>query len=352
MKYKAIWRMALLASLSLGLVALLPGCDKDSDDSDGDTPAVHKGQNDNPSNPSGGGNTGGNSGGGNSGGGNTGGGNTGGGGNSGGEGGGSTTTDQPPQTAEALKIQWVKIEATDQFLMGSPDGQGDNDEHPQHRVKLSGFWMSATEVTNAQYDQFLASLSDGDPHKESGSNYPGLEAKFKGADQPVVCVSYDDALAFCQWVGHGVSLPTEAQWEYACRAGTTTKYSFGDALTADQANIDGSTWQENGADVSGQTRAVAQYAKNAFGLYDMHGNVWEWCSDWYGEDYYQKCKGEGTADETVTDPTGAATGSGRVFRGGSWNDDARNCRSANRARLTPGRRYVNLGFRVVAPVAP
>ncbi len=336
---RKVLQWGLLLSISLGLVALLPGCDKDSDDSDGDTSVVNKNQNDKPNNPSGGGNTGGE------------------GGSEGGEGGGgSTTTDQPPQTAEALKIQWVKIPATEEFLMGSPDSEPDAgySEKPQHRVKLSGFWMSATEVTNAQYDKFLVSLSDGDPHKESGSNYPGLDAKFKGANQPVVCVSYDDALAFCQWLGADlkVSLPTEAQWEYACRAGSTTKYSFGDALRKDQANIWESIWQENGADVTKQTRAVAQYEKNAFGLYDMHGNVWEWCSDWYGGDYYQKCKGEGSEDNLTENPTGAASGSLRVIRGGSWYGDVADCHSAYRSRLNPVARLDDLGFRVVAPVAP
>ncbi len=293
--------MVLMSSLSLGLVALLPGC----------------------------------------GGGNTGGGNT---------GGGSTTTDQPLQTAAALTIDWVKVKGTEEFLMGSPDAAPDayDDEKPQHRVKLSGFCMSATEVTNAQYDLFLASLPDDSPHKGSGSEHANYE-KFEGDDKPVVYVSYDDALAFCKWVGHGVTLPTEAQWEYACRAGSTTKYSLGDALGKDQANIWESTWQENGADVTGQTRAVAQYEKNAFGLYDMHGNVWEWCMDWYGEDYYQECKGAGAEDKLVENPKGAASGSARVLRGGSWDNPARNCRSAIRIRSSPGNRYDNMGFRVVAP---
>ncbi len=361
MVHKSILRTSLLLSLSFGLVALLPGCDKDSDssNSDGGTLTTQQEQNNNSGGSSNteGGNAGGgsNTEGGNTGGGsNTEGANTGGGSNTegGSEGGGSTTTEKPPQTAAALKIDWVKVKATDQFLMGSPDGVGDGDEHPQHKVKLSGFWMSATEVTNAQYNQFLESLPDGDPHKQSGSNYSGLDNEFKGADQPAVCVSYDDALAFCKWVGHGVTLPTEAQWEYACRAGTTTNYSFGDALTAEQANIEGSTWQENGKEVKEQTRAVRQYAKNAFGLYDMHGNVFEWCLDWYADDYYQECKGAGTEDKTVSDPKGFASGSGRVIRGGGWDGGAGLSRSADRANSYPEDTYVDVGFRVVAPVAP
>ncbi len=320
----------LLAPLALGLaVVLLPGCEKESDGSNSIGDTLAKGKTDKPS----------------------GAGSTGGSGTGGGC--GSTPTEKPPQTAAALKIDWVKVKATEEFLMGSPDTDpyADDDEKPQHKVKLSGFWMSATEVTNAQYKQFLASLPDDSPHKKSGSNYPGLD-KLKGDDKPVVYVSYDDALAFCEWVGHGVTLPTEAQWEYACRAGSTTKYSFGDALEQDQANIDGSTWQEDGVDVTMQTRAVGQYQKNAFGLYDMHGNVVEWCLDWFGEEYYQKCKGAGTEDKVVENPKGPTSGSDRMIRGGSWYDEAAYCRSAFRYYDSPGHRDNGLGFRIVAPVAP
>ncbi|PID90457.1 MAG: hypothetical protein CSA97_02825 [Bacteroidetes bacterium] len=242
-----------------------------------------------------------------------------------------------------------------EFLMGSSDSDpyARDNEKPQHRVKLSGFWMSATEVTNAQYDQFLWVMeakggAEWDAVKKSSSHYPDLDDRFKGANQPVVCVSYDDAQAFCKWVGHGVTLPTEAQWEYACRAGSTTRFSFGDTLTFEQANILWSPWQEDG-----RTRAVGQYEKNAFGLYDMYGNVCEWCSDWYSEDYYQGCKGAGNEDKLEENPKGPATGDMRINRGGGWNKGAWTSRSAHREAGEPQSCcYDFLGFRIVAPAAP
>ncbi|PID90854.1 MAG: serine/threonine protein kinase [Bacteroidetes bacterium] len=267
---------------------------------------------------------------------------------------GSTTP--PPKTAESLKIQWVKVAGGD-FLMGSSGGDVEEDEKPQHRVQLSSFWMSATEVTNAQYDMFLAAMEvEGgqvwEAVKESGSRNPGLDDALKGADQPVAMVSYGDAQAFCRWLGHSVALPTEAQWEYACRAGSSTRYGFGDELAPDQANIDGSIWREDGADVGGRARAVAQYRANAFGLYDMHGNVWEWCADWYDDGYYQTCMGRGTEGRRGTDPAGPAAGAIRVLRGGSWGGYAEYCRAANRLGDSAWLRYEDVGFRLVAPVAP
>ena len=135
------------------------------------------------------------------------------------------------------------------------------------------------------------------------------------------------------------TLPTEAQWEYACRAGTTTPFHFGDSLSSNQANFDGNYpyGAEKGPYLE-RTTPVGTYAPNAWGLYDMHGNVWEWCYDWYGE--Y-------TAGDAA-DPHGPETGSDRVVRGGAWDIYAQFCRSACRFRFDPGRRYRILGFRVAA----
>ena len=132
-------------------------------------------------------------------------------------------------------------------------------------------------------------------------------------------------LAGTPGAGYKFSLPTEAQWEYACRAGTTTAYHFGDTLTQQQANFG-----------SNQTKEVGSYPANAWGLKDMHGNLWEWCADWYG-DY---------PSGAVTDPTGDSSGSNRVIRGGGWNDRAENCRSAFRNNRNPTYRYNDLGLRL------
>jgi formylglycine-generating enzyme required for sulfatase activity len=145
----------------------------------------------------------------------------------------------------------------------------------------------------------------------------------------VINISWDDATAFAKWMG--CRLPTEAEWEYACRAGSTTPFNTGENLTTSQANY--------GSD---QTRTVGTLTSNAFGLYDMHGNVWEWCSDWHG-DY---------PSSPQTNPKGPSDGpltTLRVIRGGSWNDKAPHfCRSASRNKNRPGSVYLNIGFRLVS----
>ena len=161
---------------------------------------------------------------------------------------------------------------------------------------------------------------------------------WKKFNRPVENVRRGDAKEFCKELnrlyagklpqGYKFDLPTEAQWEYACRAGTTTAYSYGDSSDTDKMNYDV---------CFGPTVDVGSLGyKNAWGLYDMHGNVWEWCRDWYG-DY---------SDGAVTDPVGPRTGSYRVLRGGSWGGDARGCRSANRLNWGPDNRSSCLGFRL------
>ncbi|MBQ3351612.1 MAG: SUMF1/EgtB/PvdO family nonheme iron enzyme [Thermoguttaceae bacterium] len=210
------------------------------------------------------------------------------------------------------------------FMMGSPTSEEGRyyDEERQHEVTLTkGFWMMETEVTQKQWKAVM------------GNN----PSHFQGDDLPVEQVSWSDCQEFCRKTG--LQLPTEAQWEYACRAGSTTAYFWGNALNGDKANCSGNF--PCGTTTQGKylekTTSVGSYQPNAWGLYDMHGNVWEWCQDWYAV----------YPSGSVTDPVVSSSGSYRVYRGGSWNYDARNCRSAFRNFHAPGSRNDFLGFRVV-----
>ena len=222
-----------------------------------------------------------------------------------------------------LEMLWVEPGT---FLMGSPgsEPQRGNDE-TQHEVTLTqGYWLGENEVTQALYEEVM------------GVN----PSEFKGPELPVEKVSWDDAVAFIQKLnqreldagrlpeGFEYSLPTEAQWEYACRAGTTTAYSFGTTITPAQANF-----KDSGL---GKTTDVGSYPANAWGFHDLHGNVWEWTADWHGN----------YAAGPVNDPIGPETGSERVLRGGSWNNNAGHVRSAIRPGDSPGYRRFTLGFRL------
>ena len=217
------------------------------------------------------------------------------------------------------------------FMMGQ-DEDGDWDERPVHKVAITRpFQMSTTPVTNAQYEQF-----DPDHRKFRGER--GLS---KADDEAVVFVSWHDAVRFCEWLSKKESkscrLPTEAEWEFACRAGTTTAFNTGDELPEPYHRNQKDDW--NPAPVS---LAVGQTPPNAWGLFDMHGNVEEWCHDWYGP--YEP--GE------QTDPVGRVVGTFKVTRGGSHNTDVRFLRSANRLGTLPDDKHWLIGFRVVMGELP
>jgi formylglycine-generating enzyme required for sulfatase activity len=224
-----------------------------------------------------------------------------------------------------VKLEMVLIPAGE-FLIGSPDSDKNASvgEKPQHRVRITKpFYLGKYLVTQEQWGAV------------TGSN----PSRFKGPKNPVENVSWDDCQQFFDKLnaksgpgGGKFQLPTEAQWEYACRAGSTTRYCFGD----EESGLDEYAWYDANSDH--KTHPVGEKKQNAWGLYDIHGNVFEWCQDWYDKGY--------DANSPTDDPTGPATGSGRVSRGGGWYDTARYCRSASRRRLTPGNRYFNLGFRV------
>ncbi|MFP4029720.1 MAG: formylglycine-generating enzyme family protein [Candidatus Brocadiia bacterium] len=225
-------------------------------------------------------------------------------------------------------------------------------EQPQHTVKITKpFYMSATEVTIEQYRAFLRDGGDDSgvdwdeddcPIRKSGT-YRLSGNKFgKSDDQPMAAVSWHGADKFCQWLsrktGKTVRLPTEAQWEYACRAGSTTAYCFGDS----ERQLAEYAWYEDNAEDAGKDypQPVGRKKPNDWGLYDMHGNVWDWCRDYYDHEYYEK--------SPKTDPTGPESGVFRVLRGGSWSYYARVCRSAHRLWTHP---TDTRGFRVVLVVS-
>jgi len=257
---------------------------------------------------------------------------------------------------KGVKMELVLIPAGE-FMMGSGlspqevesryDGlDGCEDEHPQHRVRITRpFYMGKYEVTNAQYQQFLRE-SGYDGSQDVLYNYLHLahyhdrdwrEHAPTGADYPVVAVSWKNAQAFCQWLsrktGREVRLPTEAEWEYACRAGSSMVYHFGDS----EDRLGDYAWYHGNSDW--KTHPVGQKRPNAWGLYDMHGNVEEWCADWYGEDYY--------AQSPAADPAGPTSGTLRVLRGGAWYSLERDCRSADRDHDWPTFAFYSYGFRVV-----
>jgi formylglycine-generating enzyme required for sulfatase activity/tRNA A-37 threonylcarbamoyl transferase component Bud32 len=246
----------------------------------------------------------------------------------------STVTDTAVPKLESplpadLAIDWAEIPGGT-FSMGSPNNEAErSDNEMQHEVTLDGFKMSKYEVTFAQYDAFCDA---------TGRSKPSDEGWGRGK-RPVINVSWQDAKAYADWVG--ARLPTEAEWEYACRTGTRSPFKTGNCLSSINANYDGNYPYArcSGGPYAARTKPAGTYRPNAWGLYDMHGNVWEWCEDWYG-DYPTLAQ---------TNPQGPSSGSFRVIRGGSWSDDAQRCRSAYRDCYTPGNHLNNIGFRLVSP---
>jgi formylglycine-generating enzyme required for sulfatase activity len=228
----------------------------------------------------------------------------------------------------SIGMEFVLIPAGT-FTMGSPDSDrnANNDEKPAHQVTISKpFYMSKYEVTQAQWKAVM------------GNN----PSRFKDKpEHPVENVSWHDVQAFIKKLnaqGNGVSyhLPTEAQWEYAVRAGHQGVYSFGD----DAAKLGEYAWYDQNS--GGETHPVGTRKPNAWGLYDMHGNVWEWVQDWYDEDYYH--------NSPKVDPQGPDAGADRVYRGGGWGNAALVARSASRLWSHPGVRDDDLGFRCLSSV--
>ena len=258
----------------------------------------------------------------------------------------------PTLTMQGVKLLYIQGGT---FIMGSPTTEPErNGGETQHQVTLCGFYISEKTITNEQYCRFLNATvvpSSGKAIVEGygsqiliGEDSMGVQyisnewrPATEYANHTVVRVSWYGAKAFCDWAGG--RLPTEAEWEYACRAGTTTPFNTGNNLTTSQANYNGNYPYNDypAGTFLGRTQPVGSYAPNAWGLYDMHGNVEEWCSDWGGGSY-------GTA--AVTNPTGPSTGSVRIIRGGCWRYGANSCRSAFRNGGYPDLSFNTVGFRI------
>jgi formylglycine-generating enzyme required for sulfatase activity len=222
-------------------------------------------------------------------------------------------------------MRWIK---PGKFMMGSPKGEKERyDDETQHEVILTeGFWLADTACTQALWQAVM------------GENPSG----FKGPQRPVEQVSWEDCKTFIDKTnrlkpGLDLCLPSEAQWEYACRAGTETPFWFGDNITPEQVNYRGTSPYADGkkGEYREQTVDVKSLPCNGWGLYQMHGNVWEWCEDWYGE----------YAPDLIVNPTGPDSSGDRVCRGGSWFSNGRLVRSAIRVWYVPSSRVSSAGLR-------
>ncbi len=218
-------------------------------------------------------------------------------------------------------------------------------ERPQHRVVITKpFFMGATEVSVGQFKKFAAMTgyrTEAEKLAKGATSETYLAPGYPVTDDsPAAVITWNDAIAYCRWLSEleqaTYRLPTEAEWEYACRAGTTTQYSFGD----DHQELVKYGWFNQNSE--GRAQAVGIQLPNPFGLHDMHGNLWEWCQDYYDENWYEKSE--------TNDPTGPAVGSQHVIRGGYWPSSASNCRCAHRGRTIPSNRSNHFGFRVALTI--
>ncbi len=245
------------------------------------------------------------------------------------------------QSRGKLSFNFIRIDPGT-FQMGSNNGS--SDEKPVHTVTITkAFEISDHEVTVGEYRKFVESTgyeaptkcgSKGEYKKCSGCNWNKRNVE----DHPVNCVSWEDAQSFISWLNMQAGkplyrLPTEAEWEYAARAGTTTRWACGDGEWC----LTQMGWFDDNS--GGKTHQVKTKTPNYWKLYDMHGNIWEWCRDWYDSDYY--------SESPKKDPLNSSGGSSRVQRGGSWYHSAERCRSADRSNDSPGRRITSRGFRLV-----
>jgi formylglycine-generating enzyme required for sulfatase activity len=262
------------------------------------------------------------------------------------------------EITNSINMKLVRI-PPGKFKMGSPKDEKDRDkEEDQHPVEITKeFWLGVYEVTQKQFKDvmgynpsYFSRVGEGKPDVTYNYTKPGGGKDNVPADTsvfPVENVSWEEADEFCKKLtaktsesGRKYRLPTEAEREYSCRGGASSYqvFHFGNSLSSAQANFNG-YYPYGRADKGkylGRTCAVGSYEKNRFGLYDMHGNLWEWCQDWYGKDYYAK--------SPFKDPSGPSEGSGRVVRGGSWRGGGQLCRSAERSAVPPEDRDDYLGF--------
>jgi len=260
-----------------------------------------------------------------------------------------------------LGIQLVSIKGGT-FEMGDQFGDGEADEKPVHTVTLSDYHLSETEVTVGQFRRFVDNMGYRTTAEKDSGAYVWAGKKwekkkdanwknpyFEQSDNhPVTCVSWVDAVEFCKWLSHKsgrkVRLPTEAEWEYAARnGGKKVKFPWGNTFDASKLNYADVNTSLSWSDASGNdgyknTAPVGSFAPNELGLYDMAGNVWEWCADWYGKDYYR------TSPEQ--NPKGPDSGSFRLLRGGGWYINTTDCRASYRNRYNPQITVNSNGFRV------
>jgi formylglycine-generating enzyme required for sulfatase activity len=273
---------------------------------------------------------------------------------------GEVFRDRLKDGSQGPEMVWI---AAGSFQMGDIQGNGRSNEKPVHRVSITqDFGMGRYEVTVGEFRQFVnATGYRTEAEKEDGCYiYKKNEGWSKKRDanwrnpnfsqndnHPVVCISWNDAVAYAEWLsqqtGKTYRLPTEAEWEYVARAGTTTKYWWGNTASHEYANYGADSCCSGlakGKDRWEYTAPVSSFAPNQFGIYNTAGNVWEWTQDIiYSSDYYK--------NSIYSDPTGPSTGSNRVYRGGGWNDPATSCRAARRDRYSPDDRSYDLGFRLL-----